>query len=89
MLKLKDGYRLDLQAPKRMILFGTTKKLIDKTKNGKNVPIPKIVEVVLAQCDLIDNQYQQIFEVLNTLQLNKYYAYLINVKPSNLVFLET
>ena len=88
-LKLKDGYRLELQTPERMILFGTTKKLIDKTKNGENVPIPEIVEVVLVQCDLTDNQYQQIFEVLYTLQLNKYYAYLINVKPSNLMILET
>ena len=89
MLKLKDGYRLELQTPERMILFGTTKKLIDKTKNGENAPIPEIVEVVLVQCDLTDNQYQQIFEVLYTLQLNKYYAYLINVKPSNLMILET
>ena len=38
--------------------IGSTKKLIDKTKNGKNVPSLGITEVVLIQCNLVDNQYQ-------------------------------
>ena len=33
-----------------MKLFGRTKKLIDKTKNGENVPSIEVVEVVLVQC---------------------------------------
>ena len=41
-----------------MKLFGNTKKLIDKTKNGEKVPIAEIVEVVLVQCNLLDDQYQ-------------------------------
>ena len=40
-----------------MILFGTTKILIDKTKNEENVPILEAVRVVLVQCNLVDNQY--------------------------------
>ena len=31
--KIKDGYKLELQTPETMKLFGSTKKLIDKTKN--------------------------------------------------------
>ena len=54
-----------------MKLFGRTKKLIDKTKNGENVPSLEEVEVVLAQCNLLDNQYQQKSEVLNTFTPNK------------------
>ena len=30
--KIKDGYKLELQTPETMKLFGSTKKLIDKTK---------------------------------------------------------
>ena len=48
-----------------------------------------MVEVVLEQCNLLKNQYQQKSEVLYSLHLNKYYAYLCNKKPSNLVFLKT
>ena len=37
----------------------------------------------------MDNQYQQKSEVLCTLTLNKFYTYLLNVEPRNLVFLKT
>ena len=30
--KIKDGYKLELQTPETMKLFGRTKKLIEKTK---------------------------------------------------------
>ena len=46
-------------------------------------------KVVLVQCNLVDNQYQQKSEVLYTFTPNKYYAYLLNVEPSNLVFLKS
>ena len=36
--------------------FDSTKKLIDKTKNGENVPSLEVVEVILVQCNLADNQ---------------------------------
>ena len=46
-----------------MKLFGSTKKLIDKTKSGENVPSLEVFEVVLIQCNLADNLYQQKSEV--------------------------
>ena len=52
---IKDGYRLELQTPKTMKLFDSTKKLIDKTKNGEYWPSLKVVEAVLVQCNLVDN----------------------------------
>ena len=87
MFKIKDGYKLELQTPKITKLFGSTKKLMDKTKNGESVPNLEVVEVVLVQCNLVDNQYQQKSEVWYTFMPNKYYA--LNVEPSNLVFLKT
>ena len=53
-----------------MKLFGSTKKLIYKTKNGEKLPILEVVEVVLVQCNLVDNQYQQNSEVLHTFMPN-------------------
>ena len=48
-----------------------------------------MVEIVLVQSNLVDNQYEQKSEVLYIFIPNKYYAYLLNVEPSNLVFLKT
>ena len=46
-------------------------------------------EAVSVQCYLVDNQYQQKSEVLYTFTPNKPYPYLLNVEPSNLVFLKS
>ena len=56
--------------PETMKLFDRTKQLIDKTKSGENVPSLEVVEVVLGQCNLVDNQYQQKSEVLYTFMPN-------------------
>ena len=58
MFKIKNGYKLELKTPETIKLFGSTKKLIDKTKNAENVPSREVAEVVLVQCNLADNQYQ-------------------------------
>ena len=43
-----------------MKLFGSKKKeIMDKTKNREKVPSLEVVKVVLVQCNLADNQYQQ------------------------------
>ena len=89
MFKIKDAYRLELQTPETMKVFGSTKKLIGKRKNGKNVLSLEEVEVVLIQRNFADNQYQQKSRVLHKFTPNKSYAYLLNVEPSNLVFLKT
>ena len=34
----KDGYKLELQTPKTIELFASTKRLIGNTKNGENLP---------------------------------------------------
>ena len=89
MFKVKDGYKLELQTPEALKLFGSTKTLIYKTKNGEKLPSLEVVEVVSVQCNLVDNQYQQKSEVLYIFLPNKSYVYLLNFEPSNLVFLKT
>ena len=39
--KIKDGYKLKLQTSETMKLFGSTKRLINKTKNGEDVQVLK------------------------------------------------
>ena len=39
-----------------MKLLGSTEKLINKTKNRENGLSLEVVEVVLVQCNLVDNQ---------------------------------
>ena len=87
--KIKDWHKVELQMSEILKLFGSPKKVIDKTKKGENVASIEVVEVVLKQCGLVDNQYQQKSEVLNTFMHNKSYAYLLNVESSNLVFLKS
>ena len=53
------------------------------------MPSLEVVEVVLVQCNLLHNHYQQKSEVLYTFMPNKSYPFLSNVEPSNLVFLKT
>ena len=72
-----------------MKLFGSTKNLIYKTKNEENVSNFGVVEVVLVECNLEDNPYQQKSEALYTFTPNKSFEYLLNVEPSNLLFLKT
>ena len=80
--KIKDGHKLEIQTPETKKLFAGIKKVIDKTKNGENVPSLKVGEVILVQCNWVS-------EVLYTFTHNKSYAYLLNVEPSNLVFWKT
>ena len=65
----------------------------NKTKNwqkkGEKVPSLEVVEVVLVQCNLVDKKHHRKSEVLYLFTPNKSYAYLLNVEPSNLVFLKT
>ena len=67
--KIEDEYELELKTPESMKLFGSTKKLIDKTKNGEKVL--EVVEVVLVQFNLVFN--------LNINKSLKYYTPLLQV----------
>ena len=54
-----------------MQLLGSSKKVIDKNRNGELLPKLETVEVVLVHCNLINNNYQQASKVLFTFVPNK------------------
>ena len=54
-----------------MELLESTKNKITKDKNGKNVPHLEITEIILANCNIANNDYQQDSRVLYTFVPNK------------------
>ena len=50
---------ISLKTPEAIKVFGSTKNVIDKTKNGEKVPSLQVLEIVLVQSSLSDNRYEQ------------------------------
>ena len=72
-----------------MKLLGSTESKITKNKNGENVPHLEITEVVLVHCNMVNNDYQQDSWVLYTFVPNKSFGSLLDIYPSNHIFLKT
>ena len=49
-----------------MKILGSNESKITKDKNGKNVPHLEITEVVLVNCNLVNNDYHQDSRMLYT-----------------------
>ena len=56
--KIKTGHKLELLTEETMQLLETSKKVIDKNKNGELVLRLETVEVALVHCNLVNNNYQ-------------------------------
>ena len=87
--KIKTGYKLELLTPETMKLLGSTKKDVDKDKNGEIVPKLESVEFVLVHCNLVKNDYQHTSKVLFTFVPNKQFGQLINISPHSLMMMNT
>ena len=87
--KIKNGYYLELLTPETMKLLGSTESKITKDKNGENVPHLEVVELVLVHCNLVNNDYQQDSRILFTFVPNKSFGSLLEISPTNHVFLKT
>ena len=87
--KIKNGYYLELLTSETMKLLGSTENKITKDKNGQNVPHLEIVELVLVHCNLVNNDYQQDSRILYTFVPNKTFGSLLDISPTNQVFLKT
>ena len=71
-----------------MKLLGSTKNKITKDKNGENVPHLEITEVILVHCNMVNNDYQHDSRVLYTFVPNEYFGSLLDISPSNQIFLK-
>ena len=87
--RIKTGYKLELLTPETMKFLGSTKKVVDKDKNGENVPKLESVEVVLIYCNLVRNDYEHTPKVLFTSVPNKKFGQLINISPHAFTMMNT
>ena len=71
-----------------MKLLESTENKITKDKNGENVPHLEITEVVLVDCDIVNNDYQQGSRVLYTFVPTKLFGSLLEISPTNHIFLK-
>ena len=78
--KIKNGYYLELLTSETMKLLGSTESKITKDKN---------FELVLVHCNLVNNDYQQDSRILFTFVPNKTFGSLLEISPTNQVFLKT
>ena len=62
-----------------MKLLGSNKSEITKNENGEN-------EVVLVHCNIVNNNYQQNWEVLYTYVSNKSFSRLLDISPTRFLF---
>ena len=69
-----------------MKLLGSTKSKIKKDKNGKNVPNLEITEVVLVNCNIANDNYQQKSRVLYAFVPNNSFDQLLDISQKNVYF---
>ena len=72
-----------------MSLLGSTKKDVDKDKDGENVAKLESVEFVIVHCNSVRNDYQHTSKVLFTFVPNKQFGQLINILPHSLTMVST
>ena len=95
--RIKDGYSLKILTPETMKLLGSAKSKIAKEENGEKVPHLEITEVVVVDCNFVNNDYQQDSRVLYTVDSrvlnnfvrNKPFGSLLEISPTNHIFLKT
>ena len=72
-----------------MKLLGSAESKLTKDKNDENVSRLEVVELVLVHCNLVNNDCQQDSRILYAFVLNKTYGSLLEISPTNHVFLKT
>ena len=87
--KIKTAYKLELLAEKTMQLLGSSKKVIDKNKDGEIAPRLETVEVVLVHCNSVNNNYQQASKELHAFVPKKQFGQLITITPHSPTMLKT
>ena len=72
-----------------MRLLGSTKKGVDKDKDGENVPKLEPAENALVHCNIVKNDYQHTSKVLFTFVPNKQLGQLVNISTYSLTMMNT
>ena len=65
------------------------KEDVDQDENSENVPKLEILDVILLQCNIVNNNYQQASKVLFTFVHDKQFGQLITVATQSLTMSKT
>ena len=82
--KIKTGYKLELLTNETIKLLGDG-PIIDRNKNGDNVPEQEQVHSVLIHCNVVHNDYLQNSKLLYTFVRNKSFGQLLVIEPKALI----
>ena len=82
--KIKTGYKLELLRNETMKLLGDG-PIIDKDKNGNNVPELEQVHSVLIHRNVVQNDYLQSSKLLYTFVPDKSFGQLLVILPKTLI----
>ena len=72
-----------------MKLLRSTKNKITKDKSGKNGPHLEITKVVLVDCNIVNNDYQQDSRVFHTFIPTESFDQVLDISPKKIIFLKT
>ena len=84
--KFNTGYYIELLTTQTMKLPGSTKNKITKNENGENVPHLEIAKVVLVDCIIANNDYQQHLKAFYTFAHNISFRQLLEVSTKSFIF---
>ena len=87
--KTKNGCSFVLLTPETMKFLESTENEIIKDKNGENAPHLELTEVIIVHCNIVNTDYQQDSRVLYTFVPNKRFGSLLEISPTNHIFLKT
>ena len=87
--KQKNGCSFVLLTPETMKFLESTENEIIKDKNGENAPHLELTEVIIVHCNIVNTDYQQDSRVLYTFVPNKRFGSLLEISPTNHIFLKT
>ena len=69
--------------------LGSTKSKITKDEKSQSVPHLEITEMVLVQCNIVKNDYEQDSGVLYTFVPDKSFGQLLDISPKKFIYLKT
>ena len=82
--KIKPRYKLELLTNKTMYLLGEG-PIIDRDKNGDNLPELKKTHSVLIHCNVLHNDYLQNSKLLYTFVSDKSFGQFLAIEPKTLI----
>ena len=85
--KIRTGFYLKILKSEAMKLLESRISILNKDKNGKNMPNLEAIEIVLVHCNIVKNDHQQDSRVLYTFIPNKSFGQLLDFSPKSFIFL--